>query len=115
MTEQTCKISRDRARADNENKYREGCKKRLLQNIERKFKTTIIGSIAAVEESFGYLWGHGIPEDELTSEQKVFRAKWSDLRTGILNNGNNNLRGAQDEIAQYSTVWEGYRTEFIVK
>jgi hypothetical protein len=38
----------------------------LLNNIEKKFNTTIIGSLAAIEESFGFLWGHGKRVDELT-------------------------------------------------
>lgn len=110
-----CKITRDRAKADNDRRYREGCKKRLLNTIEKKFKTTIIGAIASVEAGFGELWGHGKPEVELTEDERNFRAIWQEVRTEILNKGNNNLRGAQDEIAQYSTTWEGFRTEFIVK
>ena len=110
-----CKITRDKARADNDKRYREGCKKRLLGTIEKKFKTTIIWAIASVEAGFGELWGHGKPEVELTDKEREFREIWQEVRTEILNKGNNNLRGAQDEIAQYSTVWEGFRTEFLIK
>ena len=37
---------------DNE-QYKENSKKRLLNNIKKKFDTTIIGSLAAFEEEFG--------------------------------------------------------------
>ena len=33
--------------------YEENSKKRLLNNIRKKFDTTIIGSLAAFEEEFG--------------------------------------------------------------
>ena len=46
--------------------YEENSKKRLLNNIKKKFDTTIIGSLAAFEEEFGYLWGHGKHYSELT-------------------------------------------------
>ncbi len=108
-------ITRDKAKADNDQRFREGCKKRLLGTIEKKFKTTIIGAIASVEAGFGELWGHGKPDVELTAKEKEFRDIWQEVRTEILNKGNNNLRGAQDEIAQYSTIWEGFRTEFLIK
>ena len=32
-----------------------------------------------------------------------------------LNNGNNQLRAALNEIAQYSMKWDKYRMDFIVK
>jgi hypothetical protein len=31
-------------------------KEQLLNNIEKRFKTTMIGALARFEESFGYLW-----------------------------------------------------------
>ena len=42
-------------------KYNEFSKKRLLNNLEKKFNTTIIGSLAVFEEELGHLWGHGLP------------------------------------------------------
>jgi hypothetical protein len=93
--------------------YREQSKKRLLTILEKKFKTTMIGALARFEENFGYLWGHG--KDDLTERELEFKKIWDDTRTEILNNGNNQLRGAQDELAQYSMSWDKYRTEFIIR
>ena len=53
--------------------YQENSKKRLLNNIKKKFDTTIIGSLAAFEEEFGYLWGHGKHYSELTDSEAEFR------------------------------------------
>jgi hypothetical protein len=83
--------------------YKENSKKRLLNNIKKKFDTTIIGSLAAFEEEFGYLWGHGKHYSELTDQE---------VRSKILDNGNFNLRSAQSEISQYTLSWNRYVTKF---
>lgn len=103
---------REQAKKRNEEKYRDSSKKRLIGNIEKKFKTTMIGSLASFEKYFGELWGHG--GDELTSEELKFRELWEQARTEILNNGNSQLRIAQEEIAQYSMTWNRYHIDFLV-
>ena len=92
--------------------YNEASKKRLLNNIKRKFDTTIIGSLAVFEEIFGDLWGHGLPYDQLNHEQKEFRNLWQDARTSILDAGNSNLMAAQSEIAQYTMSWNRFVMNF---
>ena len=94
------------------NDYNEFSKKRLLNNIEKKFNTTIIGSLSAFEDQLGFLWGHGIPYNQLNSEQKRLRNAWKNVRTRILDLGNSNLRAAQSEIAQYSLHWNRYVMNF---
>ncbi len=103
---------REQAKKRNEEKYRESSKKRLISNIEKKFKTTMIGSLASFEKYFGELWGHGA--EELTPEELRFRELWEQARTEILNNGNSQLRIAQEEIAQYSMTWNRYHIDFLV-
>lgn len=96
----------------NNEQYKENSKKRLLNNIKKKFDTTIIGSLAAFEEEFGYLWGHGKHYNELTETEQEFRDMWNDVRSKILDNGNFNLRSAQTEISQYTLSWNRYVTKF---
>jgi len=91
--------------------YEENSKKRLLNNIKKKFDTTIIGSLAAFEEEFGYLWGHGKHYSELNDQELEFRDMWNDVRSKILDNGNFNLRSAQSEISQYTLSWNRYVTK----
>lgn len=95
--------------------YKEHSKKRLLNNIKKKFDTTIIGSIAAFENTFGYLWGHGKQYDDLTEQEQEFRDMWNETRAKILDNGNFNLRTAQSEISQYTLTWNRYFTKFDIK
>ena len=100
---------------NNNEQYKESSKKRLLNNIKKKFDTTIIGSIAAFENTFGYLWGHGKPYSELTEQEEEFRDMWNETRAKILDNGNFNLRTAQSEISQYTLTWNRYFTKFHIK
>ena len=101
---------REQAKKANDERYRESSKKRLIKNLERKFKTTMIGSLAAFEKYFGQLWGHD--QGELTEQQLKFKELWEQARTEILNNGNRQLRIAQEEIAQYSMTWNRYHIDF---
>ena len=95
--------------------YGDFSKKRLLNNIEKKFNTTTIGSLAIIEEELGFLWGHGVPYNELTEEEKELREIWKTVRTRILDLGNSNLRASQSELSQYSFKWNRYVTNFEVK
>jgi hypothetical protein len=92
--------------------YKDNSKRRLLNNLKKKFDTTIIGSLAAFEDRFGELWGHGFPVEELDEDQLYWREVWADTRSKILDNGNANLRAAQNEIAQYTLSWNRYVTQF---
>lgn len=95
----------------NRKQYRKG----LINQINKRFQTTIIGSLARFEDSFGYLWGHNSDKD-LTSKQQEFLDMWDYVRTSILNHGNNQMREAIDEIIQYiDRENDFYRYEFIIK
>lgn len=91
-----------------DNAYKENSKKRLLNNIERKFRTTMIGALDKFEKAFGYLWGHN-KNSRLTEEELDMKEIWEDVRTQILDNGNNNMRAAQQEIAQYTLSFNMYK------
>lgn len=106
---------REEVKKRNAERYTESSKKRLMKNIERKFKTTMIGALATFEECFGHLWGHGKDESVATENEMAFRKLWEQARTDVLNNGNSQLRIAQEEIAQYTMTWNRYHIDFIVK
>jgi len=103
---------REQTKKYNDEKYRESSKKRLMKNVERKFKTTMIGAPASFEKYFGDLWGHD--EGELSDEQIKMKQFWEQARTEILNNGNSQLRIAQEEIAQYTMTWNRYHIDFVL-
>jgi hypothetical protein len=99
-------------RSDKEEKYKDSSKRRLLSILKKKFDTTIIGSLAAFEERFGELWGHGLPLEHLDEDQLYWRELWNEARSKILDNGNSNLRAAQNEISQYTLSWNRYVNNF---
>lgn len=89
--------------------------KELYLSIEKRLKTTMIGAIARFEEEFGYLWNHGdVPK---TENAKLFKYKWDNLRTDLLNHGNNQMRLAINDIKHYVNNIDkyDYRYDFIIK
>lgn len=96
---------------NNKKPYRKG----IINQINKRFQTTIIGSLARFEETFGYLWGHNY-SNELTEKQEEFLDMWDHVRTSILNHGNNQMREAIDDIITYiDKENELYKYEFIIK
>ncbi len=89
-------------------RYNESSKKQLLKIIETKLKTSFIAPLSYFEEQFGYLWGHGKKESDLTPEELNFRAFWNAIRTNVLNNGNNQIRAIHNELVQYTVTWNRY-------
>lgn len=71
----------------------------IFDNLEKRFKTLMIGTLYRFEQSFGYLWNHG--EEPHSENQIKFRQKWEDLRTDILNHGNNQIRLALNELDRF--------------
>lgn len=98
----------------NQERYNLGSKKRLMKVIEKKCKTSMIGTLARCEDRLGYLWGHN-SNRPLTSQQKEFAKIWEELRTDILNHCNSQLRAVLEEILQYTVTWNQYHTDFIIK
>ena len=101
-----------RKRVDKDSQYKDNSKRRLLNILKKKFDTTIIGSLAAFEERFGELWGHGLSMNDLDEDQRYWRDLWMETRSKVLDNGNSNLRAAQNEISQYTLSWNRYVTNF---
>ena len=69
--------------------------KQLMDFIEKRIQTTMIGALARFEDSFGYLW------EKETSNRQYFEQLWENTRNHILNNGNNQLRLTLDELENY--------------
>ena len=94
--------------------YRRQSKDRLSEIMRKKIKTTMIGAIATLEEQFGFLWGEGLDEDELTPEQDEMRDIFEEVRNEILNKGNHQIRNVDAELNQYDVVWERYNIHFVI-
>lgn len=66
----------------------------LINNLYKRFQTTMIGALARFEQNFGHFWENE-PDDS-----KVWDT-WEYTRNSILNNGNKQARAAIDEIKNY--------------
>jgi hypothetical protein len=67
----------------------------LMYEIEKRIKTTMIGSLAKFEETFGYLWEENGPD------QNMYEDMWEETRNNILNHGNHQIRSAMKDLANY--------------
>lgn len=99
----------------NEERAANHSRSQLTRHIEVKMKTTMIGALAKFEENFGSLWGHGLDDSQLTETQRQYKELWNLTRTEILNNGNNQLRAAKDEINCYTIRFNKFETQFLIK
>lgn len=80
--------------------------------ITKRFQTTMIGSLHQFEKYFGYIWGIGMDEDELTDQQLDARDRWELARNQILNNGNNQLRQMLADIENNNICKKQYHYKF---
>jgi hypothetical protein len=69
--------------------------KDVLDDIFKRFQTTIIGSLARFEENFGYLWEND------NENSRAYYKLWQQTRNSVLNNGNNQARLALDELEDF--------------
>lgn len=86
---------------------------RLKKIIAKKVTTTFISALSEFETSFGQqLWGHGLPEEDMTSTQRANKEKWEQVRTNILNKGNTQVRALTAEMDLHTVEFCGYRIQF---
>jgi hypothetical protein len=87
-------------------------KEKLERVLQKKFNTTFIGALDSFEQAFGYLWRHGENYASLSENEKRFRELWNDTRNEVLNKGNAQLRGALQEVSEYTLVWNRKNYQF---
>ena len=74
--------------------------RQVINQLETRFKTIMIGSLSRIENHFGSLWGHE-QKEKLTPKQEQFLDLWEDLRNEILNHGNYHLREGLYELEDF--------------
>jgi hypothetical protein len=87
---------------------------RLKKIANKKFRTCFIFALAEFESIFGVeLWGHSLPDDQLTPEQKANRIRWEQVRKNILDKGNAQSRALGMEIDLHKVDFTGYQITFL--
>ena len=89
-----------------EQKYLDGCKKRLETIASKKMTTAFIGAIDAFEQSFSFLWGG--KDGPSSKEEEQWHELWQRTRTAVLDNGHSQLRGLLNEIENHIIYWKKY-------
>lgn len=95
-------------KAEKEEQYKESSKDRLVKIAKKKIQTTMIGALSTVEKSFGFLWGHE-SDEALSPEQEHMKALYEEVRSEILDRGNNQARNLEAELNQYEVKWLRYQ------
>ena len=104
----------EKYKTDKTNKYKEVSKERLLKISKKKIQTTMIGALSTIEKHFGFLWGHESGE-ALTPEQEHVKQLFDEVRSEILDRGNNQARNLEAEFNNYEINWLRYQITLPVK
>ena len=67
----------------------------------------MIGSLDAIEKSFGFLWNFD-SQEETTDEQKILKNIYEEARASILDKGNNQIRFLKNEFTDYEITRKKY-------
>lgn len=89
-----------------EDKQREMSRERLLKATKKKIQTTMIGALHSIEQHFGFLWN--VESENLSMEQIQLKEIFEDLRSEILDRGNNQIRNLENEFTHYDIIWKKY-------
>ena len=81
-------------------------KHNIIHGLKKRFQTSMIGSLARIEDYFGFMWG--LDKDQLSPAEQHNQQLWEELRTEILNHCNYQMRSALDEIEEFLTKQENY-------
>jgi hypothetical protein len=89
-------------------KFQDSSRDRLNKIATKKIKTTMIGSLSAIEKKLGYLWEDNSPE------ALAYRELYESIREEILDIGNTQMRNLTEELAQYKVEWQRYNLQLPV-
>ena len=104
----------DAYKTEKNSKYKEISKDRLLKISKKKVQTTMIGALSTIEKHLGFLWGYESSEP-LTPEQEHLKQLYEEVRSEILDRGNNQSRNLEAEFANYDINWLRYQITLPVK
>ena len=90
-----------------EERSKEVSQQSLYKFSEKCIRTTMIGSLDAIEKKLGFLWGFESDED-MTEEQKILKAMYDEVRALILDKGNNQIRFLKNEFTDYDITRKKY-------
>lgn len=86
---------------------KESHKRKLIEIMSRRMKTSFIGALDMFEQHFGEeLWGHGKSLEDCDEDEAYWREIWEACRFRILNNGNDQVREVRSDFSFYSVKFQ---------
>lgn len=98
-----------------EDRYKEVAHNELYQKSVKRIQTTMIGSLSTLEEHFGFLWGFGQPEQEITEEQKYMKSIYEKARSKILDRGNSQIDSLESDFVKYEITRKKFYINLPIK
>jgi hypothetical protein len=92
---------------ERDTRFKNSSNERLLKIARKKIQTTMIGALSTIENNFGFLWGSE-ESSEITEEQQHMKDIFDQVRSEILDRGNNQARNLEAEMSQYEVKWLKY-------
>jgi hypothetical protein len=84
-------------------------RRQVVKQLETRFKTIMIGCLSRFEAEFGNLWNNEL--EPSNSQEAYFREKWEELRSDILDHGNNQIRQGLEELSEYINSVDKYHLQ----
>ena len=91
-----------------ESRYKEVSRDKLFKTAKKKIQTTMIGALSTIEETFGFLWGMGLPEEEIGEQHRKVQELYEEARAKILDRGNTQIRNLELEFVNYDIQRKKY-------
>jgi transcription termination factor Rho len=91
-----------------ESRHKDLSRDRLFKAAKKKIQTTMIGALSTLEESFGFLWGLDIDENDRSDDHRKIQELYEDARAKILDRGNTQIRGLESEFVNYDITRKKY-------
>lgn len=82
-------------------KRKQASKEQLKAVLTKHMKTVMIGSVCAIEQDYGELWGSDVDEKDLSEDHIAEFKLWQEVRKRILDLGNLHIRKCLDELEDY--------------
>jgi hypothetical protein len=96
---------------EKDKKYKEESKERLKKICITKIKTTMIGAVDSIQKKFEQFYTNSRP----TNEELILKRLFDEIRTEILDKGNQQIRNIETEFEQYIIEWKRYTLQLPVR
>lgn len=91
-----------------ESRQKDLSRDKLFKAAKKKIQTTMIGALSTLEESFGFLWGIGLSEEDRSEEHRKIQELYEEARAKILDRGNTQIRNLETEFVNYDITRKKY-------